>query len=321
MANMCVTQAGYSAAESARFGALSTAATIKQVVAVAQFALNANDAIKNFKKLRDVSSRGVSIEEEQHGHLKNTFWPAELQMLDEFTQATPWEAQAVLAKRYAGRMWAPIAVGFAREMRKMECEKPRYCSNAFVKRMQEMMVQRSATRANVTLLADRIAFYEIEAVRETDIERRKQVIATRQGLISQAATLMGAAAKGYAGANANAMAAVNNAISTFGHAMGERQAAEDRRGTDPYFHSRTQREVSRINGVPVETMGPTSYNQPDVSGLDETFGMGQTFPTSTTRSLTAQAEMNPLNIDSVVSFPLGGSEPNMSPITDLSEAQ
>jgi hypothetical protein len=49
--------------------------------------------------------------------------------------------------------------------------------------------------------------------------------------------------------------------------------------------------------------------------------MGQTFPTSTTRSLTAQAEMNPLNIDSVVSFPLGGSEPNMSSITDLSEAQ
>jgi hypothetical protein len=317
MANMCVTAAGYAAAESARFGALSTAATIKQVVAVAQFALNAADAIKNFKKLRDVSSRGVSIEEEQQGHLKNTFWPAELQMLDEFTQATPWEEQSVLSKRYAGRMWAPLAVGFAREIRKMECDKPRYCSNAFVKKMQEMMVQRSATRANVTLLADRIAFYEIQAVKETDIERRKQVIAIRQGLISQAASLMSAAAKGFAGAGANAMGAVNNAISTFGHAMGERQAAEDGRGRDPYFHSQLQREVSRVNSVPVENMGPTSYSMSDFDAATEMNGNSSVM----SRSVPTQTEMNPLNIDSVVSFPLGGSEPNMSSITDLSEAQ
>ena len=280
MANMCVTKDGYEEAEKKRFNALTTAANIKAAAAVAQFALNASDAISNFKKLRNVSSRGVSIEEEQHAHLKNTYWPAELQMLDEFTQATPWEDQAVLSKRYAGRMWAPIAVGFAREIRKMECEKPRYCSNAFVKRMQEMMVQRSATRANVTLLADRIAFYEIQAVRETDIERRKQVIAMRQGLVQQAANLMSAAAKGFAGANANAMGAINNAISTFGHAMGQRQAAEDGRGTDPYFHTQLQREVSRANNVPVVDMGPTSFgNPPDVSGLDDTFGMN--FSTST----------------------------------------
>jgi hypothetical protein len=315
MANMCVSKDGYEKAETDRFAALSFAATLKASVATAQFALNANDAIQNFKKLRNVSSRGVSIEEEQHGHLKNTFWPAEVQMLDEFTQATPWETQAVLAKRYAGRMWAPIAVGFAREIRKMECEKPRYCSNAFVKKMQEMMVQRSATRANVTLLADRIAFYEIEAVRETDIERRKQVIATRQGLIAQAASLMGTAAKGFAGANANAMGAVNNAISTFGHAMGERQAAEDRRGVDPYFHSQAQREVSRFNGVPVETMGPTSFNQPDVSGLDETFGMGF-------GQVGAKAQpMQVPDASGVVVFPLGNSEPNMSQVFDLTEGQ
>lgn len=317
MANMCVTAAGYSAAEAARFGALSTAATIKQVVAVAQFALNAADAIKNFKKLRDVSSRGVSIEEEQHGHLKNTFWPAELQMLDEFTQATPWEEQSVLSKRYAGRMWAPLAVAYAREIRKMECDKPRYCSNAFVKKMQEMMVQRSATRANVTLLADRIAFYEIQAVKETDIERRKQVIAMRQGLIQQAASLMATAAKGFAGASANALGAVNNAISTFGHAMGERQAAEDGRGRDPYFHSQIQREVSRANGVPVENMGPTSYS---TSPFDAATEMDSITP-STSRSLSPVNSTLGMETGGVVSFPLGEAEPNTSSITDLSEAQ
>lgn len=318
MANMCVTKDGYEEAENKRFGALSFAANLKAATAVGQFALNASDAISNFKKLRNVSSRGVSIEEEQHGHLKNTYWPAELQMLGEFTQATPWESQAVLAKRYAGRMWAPIAVGFAREIRKMECEKPRYCSNAFVKKMQEMMVQRSATRANVTLLADRIAFYEIQAVQETDIDRRKQVIAIRQGLINQAASLMSSAANGFAGANANAMAAVNNAISTFGHAMGERQAAEDRRGRDPYFHSQIQREVSRANNVPVETMGPTSFN-PIEDATD--YGYDYDNAANMSRAMPAQPSMDSLDVSSVVSFPLGDSEPNMAQVFDLTEGQ
>jgi hypothetical protein len=239
MANMCVSADGYRQAEAARFAALSTAATYKQVFAVAQFALNASDAIQNFKKLNNVSSRGVSIEEEQQAHLRDTYWPGELQMLNEFTQKTVWEDQATLARRYAGRMWAPMAAGFAKEIRKMECEKPRYCGNAFVKRMQEMMVQRSATRANVTLLADRIAFYEIQAINDTDIERRKQVIAMRQGLVQQAATLMASVARGFADAGTTAMGGVNNAISAFGHSWAARNNADNRVGRDPYFHQQT----------------------------------------------------------------------------------
>jgi hypothetical protein len=256
MANFCVNGPAYAAAEKVRFEALSTAALIKQGVAVAQFALNAADAISNFRKLRNVTSRGIAIEEEQHTHLKNTYWPAETQMLNEFTQKTPWESQAVLAKRYAGRMWAPLAVGFAREIHLMECNKPRYCTNSHIKRIQELMVQRSAVRANVTLLADRIAFYEIQAVEDTDIERRKQSIAMRQGLVQQAASLMQTAAKGFSGAGASALGAVNNAISAFGHAWGQRNNADNRVGSDPYFHS----QVSRNAGGVAQSDPTQGYN-------------------------------------------------------------
>lgn len=244
MANFCVEAEGYKTAEGIRFAAIKTAALIKQGIAVAQFALNAADAISNFRKLRNVTSRGIAVEEEQHAHLKNVYWPAETQMLNEFTQKTVWEGQAVLAKRYAGRMWAPLAAGFAKELRLLECNKPRYCTNAHVKRTQELLVQRSAVRANVTLLADRIAFYEIQAVDDTDFERRKQAIAMRQGLVQQAASLMQTAAKGFSGAGAGALGAVNNAISAFGHAWAERNNADNRVGADPYFHS----QVSRAAG-------------------------------------------------------------------------
>lgn len=244
MANMCVDAEGYKEAEEIRFGALSYAANIKKVLAVAQAVVNSTTAINNYKKLRDITSLGIRLEEEQHAHLKNTYWPAEEQMLGEFTVARTWDSQAVLAKRYAGKMWAPMAAQFAREIRKLECEKPRYCGNAFLKRMQELQVQRAATRSNVTLLADRIAFYEVAAIQETDAERRKQVIAMRQGLLGQAATFMAQAAAGYGGAQANAMGAINNAIQTIGMAMTEGRQAQAGMGRDPYFHSRTAQSAA-----------------------------------------------------------------------------
>jgi hypothetical protein len=64
-------------------------------------------------------------------------------------------------------------------------------------------------------------------------------------------------------------------------------------------------------------MGPTSYNQPDVSGLDETFGMGQAATTSVSNALP----ISPLDVGSIVDFPLGENEPNVPSITDLSEVQ
>lgn len=273
MANMCVNKDGYAAAEKIRFEAVSSAAAIKQTVAVAQFALSAADAVSNFRKLRNVTSRGIAIEEEQHGHLKNVYWPAEKQHLQEFTQATPWESQSVLARRYAGKLWAPLAAGFAREIQQLECNKPRYCGSAFTKAMQDLMVRRAATHANAKLLADRIAFYEIEAVRDTDFERRKQAIAMRQGLVQQAAALMATAQRGFSGAAGASMAQVNNAIQAFGYFNTQRQQANaGETAPDPYFHSQVSRNTSELMGPPISAMQPEIMGPPLSAAPDYMMG-------------------------------------------------
>lgn len=273
MANMCVNASGYKEAEGKRFDALKYAATLKATLAAVIAVDNANTAKENYDKLRSITSLGLRLEEEQHAHVKNTYWPAEEQMLNEFTQPRAWDSQSVLSKRYAGKMWAPMAAQFAREIRKLECEKPRYCGNAFLKRMQELQVQRAATRSNVTLLAERIAFYEIEAIKETDHERRKQVIALRQGLLTQAATFMAQAAAGFGGAQANALGALNNAIQTLGMAFVERNQAQAGVGRDPGFHSRVAQNLANNPNVTAGDMygfapvgANNQYSNPEYAG-------------------------------------------------------
>jgi len=244
MANLCISDEGYKIAEEKRFAAVAFAANVKMVVGLVEFALNANTAVTSFKKLHNVASRGVSIEEELHNKLKVTFWPAEDQMLAEFTQPTPWESQEVLAKRYAGRLYAPYAAQFAKELRKLECEKPRYCGNAHIKRVQEMMVLRSAVRANVTLMAEKIAFYERKAVEDTDFERRKQVLAQRNGLFREAASLMADAAKGFTQTAGNALEGANAALRNLGNAWEERGNAQAGIGKDPFFHQQVAARLS-----------------------------------------------------------------------------
>lgn len=279
MANMCVQASGYKAAEKIRFSAVSTAATIRQGVAIAQFALNAADAISNFRKLSNVTSRSIAIEEEQHNHLKDTFWPAERQMFLEHTQSRPMESVATLAKRYAGRLWAPIAAQAARELRKLECEKPRYCTNAHIKKVQELMVQHNATRANVTLLAKKIAYYENYAREETDWDRRQKVLAMRDGLVGEAASLMATAAKGIAGATSSALGAVNNAVELFGYAQAQRNNAENGVGRDPYFHNQVANALRTEDPYSsLQDPGGVSFNLTPAAPVSAPAPTAQAFP-------------------------------------------
>lgn len=213
----CVSSYGYLGGEGVRFLATRTAATIKKTVAVAQFSLNAYDAVKNYKKLADVSSRGLTLEEQQFSHVRDVYWAQEDKFLNEHTQPIPWEDQAVLAKRYAGRMWAPVANSFAKRFKELECNKIRYCGTAYKRTLQEILVARGTARANIESLADRIAFYEIQQIRETDFERRKAAIALRKGLVAQAAALMASAANGLAEAGASAMSQANEALRAVGY--------------------------------------------------------------------------------------------------------
>jgi hypothetical protein len=260
----CVTDFGYVAAEGARFLGVTSAAVIRSTASIAAFALNSSDAIKNYNKLASISSRALSIEEQQHNHLKNVYWPRETQFLNEFTQPTPWEDQSVLARRYAGRMWAPIASMYAKKLKEWECSKNRYCGSAYMRAIQELLVARATTKANVEAICDRIAFYEIQQVRDTDFERRKAAIALRQGLVGQAAALMQSAAQGLAAAGAEAAQGASQALQAFGYYGNRDGTAAGRRGgsgqaTSPMYQAPI--EVRDVMGQPGDVAVPQALEQ------------------------------------------------------------
>lgn len=271
MANLCVNDTGFKTARKTLADARDQAAVIRRTVMVVQAALSAADAISNFRKLRDVSSRALQVEEQQQGHLRDTYWPAEIQFLNEFTQGQTWDAESDLARRYAGRLWPPLAAAFQRKREKIKCDAPRYCGNALSKALQELTVEEANTRANVTLLAGKIAFEEVQAVRETDFERRKQAIALRQGLVGQAASLMRAAADGFSGALSNSMAEFNSALGGIGY-------ESTRRNPDTYTMNRllegrtpnavinnTTPSVTGADVMPVNVASDLSYPGFDIA--------------------------------------------------------
>lgn len=218
---LCVSTMGYTAAEVARYAGLGIALGLKLDFASDAFRMHAEEAIENFKKLSDISDRGLQVEEQQHAHLRGVYWPAENRFLSEFNSGTPWDSQAVLAERYAGWMWPPIAAAFAKRLRDLEVNRPRYGGKAFKRAVQEIYVARAAAKANATALAGQIAFAEVEAIRDRDFERRKQAIGLRRGLIRQAASLMSSAANGLAAAGADAAAAASSALGFAGQAIGD----------------------------------------------------------------------------------------------------
>jgi hypothetical protein len=155
-------------------------------------------------------------------------------------------------------MWAPFANQMGREMHKLSCDRSRYCGSAFKRKAQELTVQYTNARANITLLADRIAEAEIEAVRDTDFDRRQKAIALRQGLVGQAAALMAEAQKGFAGAASNAVGGLNNAIGALGYLWQGRENARNGIGADPVFH-RQVRDAIGTRPLDID-MGTTPQN-------------------------------------------------------------
>lgn len=263
--SLCISSLGYTAAENIRAGGVALASVPKQLLSAVAFTAHAKETVENFKKLSNVASRGMDVEEAQHGHLRDTYWPAEDKFLAEFVQPTAWDSQAVLTDRYAGRMWPTIAASFARKIHELECNKPRYCATAFRRAVQELLVARAAAKANVLTLANAIAFAEVESVSDTDFKRRQQAIALRKGLVAEAATLMSSAANGLASAGADSLRAATNAAGAFGEARG---AA----ASDPGFFNTTGRglrarpaqgsvgDASRIGGMGLDDDDFSSTN-------------------------------------------------------------
>lgn len=244
MANMCVTAAGFATAEAIRFTQVAISAGLKQGVAIAEFVLNAKDAVKNFKMLAEVNEQALEIEEAQLAALESNYWGGEDAVLAESQIPTVWETEDVLAKRYAGRLWAPFAGQIAKELRLLECNKSRYCSQAYKSKVQEIATQAALARVNCTLMGEKIAWYERQAIDEMDFNRKLQGVAGRSGgsagnssaMLGHAAALVNTARGGFTNAANSALAGMNSALTAFGAGWADMKNAMNRVGSDPGFH-------------------------------------------------------------------------------------
>jgi len=281
---MCVDPTSYKEAEKIRFRAVSDAADLRQTAIIAQLILDGSQAYDSYRSLNDISKRAVGVEEAQYGQIKNVYWPAEDQFLEEHRNGQPWESQAVLAKRYAGRIWAPIAAKFAGKLHELECTRPRYCASAYMRAYQELQVAKAATKANVLTMADKMAFYEVEAVSDSNFDRRKTAVGLFLGLVGEAQSLMGAAANGYASI---AMDSFNAVGSGLGALLANR---ESRTQSGDAFHARTAAGAQRFSSAspsPYQMEGGGSLRMS--SELSETEAGFSGVGTVTPRSSAGQA--------------------------------
>lgn len=241
----CVTQEGYRAAEEIRADAMRPVIIAKTLFATYVTVQGILDAVDAYKKLNDVASETLAIEERDFAFNKNTYWAAEDMFFDEFFKAEPWEDEATLARRYEGRLWPPIASTFAKKINELRCNKPRYCTNAYLRAMQELEVTMAVTKTTVKTLAGQLAFAEVNGVAERNFDRRKSAYGLYKGLVAQAAGYYASASSSFAAVGANALGNVSSGINDLMYTYGRR----GREAQSDAFHARTSAAAGAAPGA------------------------------------------------------------------------
>lgn len=225
MPNMCIGDAGYSSGESIRAGAVAQAANIRRAAALAIALANAEQMVSNYRAQDRIARRTMDIAERQQAQVENVFWPRDAQFLAEFANPEAIEEIEVMARRYAGRLVAPIAAAFAQRQRELQCGMSRYCTSANRKALQDLLMARAGALANARALGRDIAFAEYQARTDTNYERRLQAVALGRGLLNQAVSLYESAGRSLASAGNYITNQFNNALSAFGYAQNEYRTA------------------------------------------------------------------------------------------------
>lgn len=197
MAN-CLGAEGYMKGEQARFDANMDAARIRKTAADIIAVDNAARAVSNYRQQHDVADRALDISEAQRRHAQATYWPRELEFMEEFANPEAVENIADMGRRYGGRLAATLAKGFAQRLAEAKRNAPRYCTSANAKTLQDLMIVRAQAVANGRVLGRNLAFAEYQARNDLNQERRMQAINVGRGLVGQAATLYATAGLGLA---------------------------------------------------------------------------------------------------------------------------
>lgn len=262
----CLSDAGYSAGEALRAGAVATAATIRKVAAAAIALDNANRLIDNYKDQRDIARRTLAIAERQQEQLRTVYWPREAQFLNEFANPEALETVEAVGRRLGGRMAAAVSAAFARQLKETRCAFARYCTSANKKAMQDLLMARAAGIANARVLGRNIAFADYQARQDTNLERRAQAVAIGRNLLQQAATLYAKAGDGLANVGGILSGQLSSALESFGYA-GARSANVPFNGTvaqGQYEYLNRQRPGTTMPAGGSNNIGPyaDSYGYP-----------------------------------------------------------
>lgn len=220
MANCdCLNDSGFKDGEKLRADAVTYATTLRVATAVAQIVLAGNEYYSIYRAKKKIASEQLELAEEQHAHVKEVYWPRELQFLAEFTKPEDAETAEVLGSRYAGRLVSTVARQFADRIRDFKCSAPRYCSSAFTKGLQDLLMARANAIANARVMGRLIAYAEVQAREERDWDRRMQAVSIGKGLIEQAANLYGQAAAIMASAGQDVASRLNSGLANLGMAV------------------------------------------------------------------------------------------------------
>lgn len=297
----CMNDMGYMGGEATRSAGVTAALVIRQVVAAAIAADNANEMVKSYRALRDISSRSVAIAESQQAQLEKTYWPRELDHLAEFGDEDPTiESAAVLGTRYAGRLVSTVAGGFARQMRELRCNASRYCTSAFRKQFQDLMQARATALASARVLGRNIGFAEYQARTDTNFNRRMQAVGMGRGLMGEAAKLMHAAAGSLATAVRDNEKQLSSAIEAFGAARQDWRTYRQGTQGGGSYSGPTQPPVSQGPNPLSGQSSMSEFTSPESGGTLDTFNIDsgiqmngyENNPMSTWPDMQRQEQMN-----------------------------
>lgn len=224
----CYDGKDYRDAEEIRASGVIQAGYYRKAQAAIVAILNANDLVSNYSKQHAIADDAMHNAETQQKHLRNVFWPKELDFLHEFGSEQDLETIEVKGRRHAGRLVSTVAGAFAEEMRKMDCNSSRYCTSDRSKRVQDLLITRSQAVANARVLGRIMGFIEVQQKRDRNFKRRMQATAMGRGLMQTAASLREGASGGLEEVGQMLSGQLNSALESFGFGRAMVQGGQTR---------------------------------------------------------------------------------------------
>lgn len=226
----CIPGPAYAAGQSSIAAAMATAAAYKTAVGLAIAVDNGKKAYENYKKQNEVAKRSLKLARKNQNYEKATYWGREIEFLNEFSPMAEEETVEQFGRRFSGRLIAPIADQFGKQLNQTRCNLGRYSTSENTKAVQDLLLLRSEGIVNARVAGRNKGFLEVQQRTDLNFERRTQSIALGKGLAAEAASYREAGAKGLSSAGQHYNARFQQGMGMFGQGVGQRVQAKSAQG-------------------------------------------------------------------------------------------